>query len=482
MSLTNTTNIKAFLHESKNLTKLAFPIFVGSFCSSCLGLIDTLMASDIGTVDLAAISLGSTIWMPFCLFCFGIPYVLAPISAHLHGAKRENEIAKTVYNSLFPSMFFTILAMLILIFLPKHILGHVDVELAQKTCDYLFFMSLGLPGTVLFHVLKNTSEGVSYATPSMIIGIVCLILNIPVNYIFIYGEFGAPRMGAIGCGIATTFVNWLSFFLMLIYIKKNVKLKHLKIFSKLEKIDFTKAYRKSRYDKGGADYINCAFTKDEFFAFYQELINAEAVTLKEFEKEVFFEGCMPVEAMAKRGFKTLTFGPLKPRGLEKEDGTRPYAVVQLRQDNQEGTMYNMVGFQTNLLFKEQERIFKMIPGLENAKFVRYGVMHRNTFINSPDVLKRTLNLRKYPNVFFAGQIVGVEGYVESAATGIIAALNVINTLENKNLICPPRQTVLGALLEYIETSSAKHFQPMNANYGVLASPLKDKQEIIRGII
>ena len=202
MSLTNTTNIQAFLHESKNLTKLAFPIFVGSFCSSCLGLIDTLMASDIGTVDLAAISLGSTIWMPFCLFCFGIPYVLAPISAHLHGAKRENEIAKTVYNSLFPSMFFTILAMLILIFLPKHILGHVDMELTQKTCDYLFFMSLGLPGTVLFHVLKNTSEGVSYATPSMIIGIVCLILNIPVNYIFIYGEFGAPRMGAIGCGNA----------------------------------------------------------------------------------------------------------------------------------------------------------------------------------------------------------------------------------------------------------------------------------------
>jgi MATE family multidrug resistance protein len=239
MSLTNTTNIQAFLHESKNLLKLAFPIFIGAFCNSCLGLIDTLMASDIGTVDLAAVALGSTIWMPFCLFCFGIPYVLAPISAHLHGAKRENEIAKTVYNSLFPSIFFTILAMLILIYLPKYILGHVEIELALKTCDYLFYMALGLPGTVLFHILKNTSEGVSYASPSMIIGIICLILNIPVNYIFIYGEFGAPKMGAVGCGIATTFVNWLSFFIMIVYIKKSAKLKDLKIFSKLEKIDLS---------------------------------------------------------------------------------------------------------------------------------------------------------------------------------------------------------------------------------------------------
>ena len=248
----------------------------------------------------------------------------------------------------------------------------------------------------------------------------------------------------------------------------------------LEGIDFSKAYYKSRYDKGdGKDYINCPFEKDEFMAFYQELVRGQRVELKEFEKELHFEACMPIESIAAKGYKTLTFGPLKPRGLEKEDGTRPYAVVQLRQDNQEGTMYNMVGFQTNLLFKEQERIFRMIPGLENAKFVRHGVMHRNTFINSPDVLNRTLNLRKYPKVFFAGQIVGVEGYVESAATGIIAAINVINLLENKQLICPPRATVLGALLEYIETSPAKHFQPMNANYGVLASPLKDKQEIAK---
>lgn len=248
----------------------------------------------------------------------------------------------------------------------------------------------------------------------------------------------------------------------------------------LDGIDFSKAYYKSRYDKGdGKDYINCPFEKDEFMRFYQELIKGQRVELKEFEKELHFEACMPIESIAAKGYKTLTFGPLKPRGLEKEDGSRPYAVVQLRQDNQEGTMYNMVGFQTNLLFKEQERIFRMIPGLENAKFVRHGVMHRNTFINSPDVLNRTLNLRKYPKVFFAGQIVGVEGYVESAATGIVAAINAINMVEDKKLICPPRETVLGALLEYIETSSAKHFQPMNANYGVLASPIKDKQEIAR---
>lgn len=248
----------------------------------------------------------------------------------------------------------------------------------------------------------------------------------------------------------------------------------------LDGIDFNKAYYKSRYDKGdGKDYINCPFEKDEFMNFYNELINGKRVELKQFEKELHFEACMPIESIAKRGYKTLTFGPLKPRGLEKDDGYRPYAVVQLRQDNKEGTMYNLVGFQTNLLFKEQDRIFKMIPGLENATFVRYGVMHRNTFINSPKCLNRTLNLRKYPNIFFAGQIVGVEGYIESAASGIVAAINAIKTLENKELVCPPKETVLGALLQYIETSAAKNFQPMNANYGVLASPIKDKIEIAK---
>ena len=241
----------------------------------------------------------------------------------------------------------------------------------------------------------------------------------------------------------------------------------------LDGIDFSKAYYKSRYDKGdGKDYINCPFEKDEFMAFYQELVRGQRVELKEFEKELHFEACMPIESIAAKGYKTLTFGPLKPRGLEKEDGTRPYAVVQLRQDNQEGTMYNMVGFQTNLLFKEQERIFRMIPGLENAKFVRHGVMHRNTFINSPDVLNRTLNLRKYPKVFFAGQIVGVEGYVESASSGLIAGINMARYLENKEILDLDATTASGALACYI-SSYHTEFNPMNVNFGIFAA-LDDK--------
>ena len=247
----------------------------------------------------------------------------------------------------------------------------------------------------------------------------------------------------------------------------------------IEKIDFTKAYRKSRYDKGGADYINCAFTKDEFFAFYQELINAEAVTLKEFEKEVFFEGCMPVEAMAKRGFKTLTFGPLKPVGLERPDGTRPFAVVQLRQDNVAGNLYNLVGFQTNLTFKEQKRVFSMIPGLENVDFVKYGVMHRNTYICAPKYLANTLALKSHPNIFFAGQISGVEGYIESAATGILAAINAIKYKENKDLVTMPIETMLGSLVNYSTSASIKNFQPMNSNYGILFNAQKDRLENAR---
>ena len=247
----------------------------------------------------------------------------------------------------------------------------------------------------------------------------------------------------------------------------------------IEKIDFTKAYRKSRYDKGGADYINCAFTKDEFFAFYQELINAEAVTLKEFEKEVFFEGCMPVEAMAKRGFKTLTFGPLKPVGLERPDGTRPFAVVQLRQDNVAGNLYNLVGFQTNLTFKEQKRVFSMIPGLENVDFVKYGVMHRNTYICAPKYLANTLALKSHPNIFFAGQISGVEGYIESAATGILAAINAIKYKANKDLVTMPIETMLGSLVNYITSASIKNFQPMNSNYGILFNAQKDRLENAR---
>lgn len=247
-----------------------------------------------------------------------------------------------------------------------------------------------------------------------------------------------------------------------------------------DSIDFSKCYYKSRYDKGdGKDYINCPFTKEEFMGFYKELINAERVELKSFEKEVHFEACMPIESIAARGEKTLTFGPLKPKGLEKDDGTRPYAVVQLRQDDAASSIYNIVGFQTNLTFPEQKRVFQMIPGLENATFIRYGVMHRNTFINSPALLDSTLSFRKDKRLFFAGQMVGVEGYIESATCGIIAAINAIRYLEGKDLVTPPKETVIGALLRYIETSNSKHFQPMNANYGVLASPLKDKLEIAK---
>ena len=244
-------------------------------------------------------------------------------------------------------------------------------------------------------------------------------------------------------------------------------------------IDFDIAYYKSRYDKGDADYINLPFTKEEFFAFYNELVNATRVELHSFEKEIHFESCMPIEVMAKRGFKTLTFGPLKPVGLERPDGTRPFAVVQLRQDNVNGDMYNMVGFQTNLTFKEQERVFKLIPGLKNAQFVRYGVMHRNTYINSPKLLSVNLNLHEHKNVFFAGQLIGVEGYVESAASGIIAGINAYRYMNGLELNPLPKETVLGALLNYVSSVNSKNFQPMNANYGVLNSSIKDKEEIAK---
>ncbi len=245
-----------------------------------------------------------------------------------------------------------------------------------------------------------------------------------------------------------------------------------------DKIDFSKAYYKSRYDKaGGDDYINCPFTKDEFFTFYYALIRAERVALKAFEKEVHFEGCMPIESLAARGFKTLTFGPMKPVGLETSDGIRPYAVVQLRQDNQAGTMYNIVGFQTNLTFSEQQRVFRLIPGLEKVDFLRYGVMHRNTYINSPALLSPNLNLKKWPRTFIVGQLSGVEGYIESAAMGIIGALNALRQVDSQALIIPPKETIIGSLVRYISDSSIRHFQPMNANYGVLASPITDKDEI-----
>ena len=244
-------------------------------------------------------------------------------------------------------------------------------------------------------------------------------------------------------------------------------------------INFEKALKQSRYDKGDADYINCPFTKDEFFDFYHELINAERVPLHEFEKELHFDACQPIESIAKGGFKSLTFGPMKPVGITPPDGSKPFAVVQLRQDNAIGDLYNIVGFQTNLLFKEQDRVFKMIPGLENAKIYRYGVMHRNTYINAPKHLNEYMQLKNHKNVFLAGQISGVEGYIESSASAIIAAINAVRLLNEKDMVSVPLETILGSLISYICKASEKHFRPMNSNYGILVNRDKDKLEIAR---
>ena len=246
-----------------------------------------------------------------------------------------------------------------------------------------------------------------------------------------------------------------------------------------DSIDMNKVYLKSRYDKGEAAYLNCPMTKDEFFNFYNAIITAEAAPLKEFEKEIYFEGCMPFEEMAKRGEKTLLFGPMKPVGLEDpKTDKRPYAVVQLRQDNSEGTLYNIVGFQTHLKWGEQKRIINMIPGLENANIVRYGVMHRNTYLNSPQLLEKTYKLKEEKNIYFAGQMTGVEGYVESAASGIVAALNALYNQEDKQIIFPT-ETMIGAMANYIVDNTSKNFQPMNANFGIikpLPERIKDKKE------
>ena len=246
-----------------------------------------------------------------------------------------------------------------------------------------------------------------------------------------------------------------------------------------DSIDMEKVYLKSRYDKGEAAYLNCPMTKDEFFNFYNELINAEAAPLKDFEKEIYFEGCMPFEEMAKRGEKTLLFGPMKPVGLEDPKTDKcPYAVVQLRQDNSEGTLYNIVGFQTHLKWGEQKRIINMIPGLENANIVRYGVMHRNTYLNSPQLLEKTYKLKDEKNIYFAGQMTGVEGYVESAASGIVAALNALYNTEDKEIVFPT-ETMIGAMANYIVDNTSKNFQPMNANFGIikpLPERIKDKKE------
>lgn len=248
-----------------------------------------------------------------------------------------------------------------------------------------------------------------------------------------------------------------------------------------ESIDKDKVFRAARYGRGTADYINCPMTKEEYAAFYNELINAETAELKGFENSKVFEGCMPVEVMAKRGFETLTFGPLKPVGLTNPKTGRDdaYAVVQLRQDNSEGTLYNIVGFQTNLKWGEQKRVFSMIPGLSNAEFVRYGVMHRNTFINSPKLLDKYYRMRKHPKVYFAGQITGVEGYVESASSGIMAGYNMACQLLDRPMPEYNNKTVTGALAAYISNETVTEFQPMNANFGIVSGldvKIRKKQE------
>ncbi len=234
-----------------------------------------------------------------------------------------------------------------------------------------------------------------------------------------------------------------------------------------DSIDMDIAFYGDRYGKGDKSYINLPMSQEEYKNFYQELIRAEVVTLHEFEKREIFEGCMPIEIMAKRGEETMRFGPLKPVGfIDPRTGKRPYAIVQLRQDNTEGTLFNMVGFQTNLKFGEQKRVFSLIPGLKNAEFVKYGVMHRNTYINSPELLDETYQLKKEKRIYFAGQISGVEGYVESISSGLIAGINAVNQILGKEKIIFPKETMIGTLASYISSSNEK-FQPMNANFGIL---------------
>lgn len=241
-----------------------------------------------------------------------------------------------------------------------------------------------------------------------------------------------------------------------------------------ESIDMEKVFLASRYDKGEAAYLNCPMTEEEFNRFYDALISAETVKLKDFEKEIFFEGCMPIEVMAKRGKKTLLYGPMKPVGLiDPRTGKRPYAVVQLRQDNSAGTLYNIVGFQTHMKWGPQKEVIQMIPGLENAEIIRYGVMHRNTFLNSPKLLQPTYQFREREDLFFAGQMTGVEGYVESAASGLLAGINAARLIKEKPLAIAPVTTAIGSLAHYITHTDAKNFQPMNANFGLFA-PLKEK--------
>ncbi|SFU74963.1 methylenetetrahydrofolate--tRNA-(uracil-5-)-methyltransferase [Alicyclobacillus macrosporangiidus] len=247
-----------------------------------------------------------------------------------------------------------------------------------------------------------------------------------------------------------------------------------------ESIDMDKVFLASRYGKGDAAYLNCPMTEEEFDRFYEALISAETAPLHDFEEEKYFEGCMPVEVMARRGKKTLLFGPMKPVGLtDPRTGRRPFAVVQLRQDNAAATLFNLVGFQTHLKWGEQKRVFRMIPGLEEAEFVRYGVMHRNTYINSPTALRPTYQTRKRDTLFFAGQITGVEGYVESAAAGLVAGINAGRLARGLEPVVMPQTTAIGSLAHYITHADPDHFQPMNATFGLfppLSERVRDKKE------
>lgn len=248
----------------------------------------------------------------------------------------------------------------------------------------------------------------------------------------------------------------------------------------LESIDMTKVYRQSRYGKGEGEYINCPMNKEEYYAFYNALITAERVPLKTFEEEKLFEACMPVERIAMTGERTLVFGPLKPKGLINPNTDKmDYAVVQLRQDDKEGKLYNIVGFQTNLKWGEQKRVFSMIPGLENAEFIRYGVMHRNTFINSSKLLDETLKLKSRDNIYFAGQITGSEGYVSSIATGAMAAINIAHRILGKENFILDDRSAIGAMIKYV-TEEKKNFQPMGPNFGIIRSldgvRIRDKKE------
>lgn len=251
-----------------------------------------------------------------------------------------------------------------------------------------------------------------------------------------------------------------------------------------ESVDETVCFRSSRYGKGEADYLNCPMSRDEYYGFYEALLEGEKVPVRRFEDGRYFEGCLPIEVMAGRGRETLAHGPMKPVGLtDPRTGRRPYAVVQLRREDRQGVLYNLVGFQTRLKYTEQERIFRMIPGLEKAEFARLGSMHRNTFINSPDLLEPTLALKKDPRIFFAGQISGVEGYLESSAMGIIAGINAARMANGREGVWPPPTTAIGSLINYITSKPQREFQPMNVNFGIINADnirarKKDKKQAI----